>query len=250
MSVYRTLFGLTLRRLLARRRAVGLIVLGALPAAVMATVGRNMATPDAVALYDDLFGPVTLAAVVPVIALVYSAAALGQDRRSGIIAYLVLKPIARTGLVLVVVLATVAAVMVVGGMGWLTLWVAGGLIAQTWPTALPSLVALVVAAVAYSGVFVPLGYLTGRATLAGLAYIFIWERILAAAIPALSPASLSRTAFSAYVALHDTSPGAAEFLGNVRPGLGGAASKSVVVAVVGVALLVVLLVRRDIAVSQ
>jgi hypothetical protein len=95
-------------------------------------------------------------------------------------------------------------------------------------------------------VFVPLGLLFSRATLAGLAYIFVWEGILARAISALAPSSVSLTAFSGYADLaegvHAETLG---FLGNLVPGAGGAIAKVLVAYALSIGLTTFLLKRRD-----
>src|SRR5690606_26410401 len=85
--------------------------------------------------------------------------------------------------------------------GWLVAFLAAGLTLGDWGLAVPALSAYVAAALAYSAVFVPLGYLFSRALIPGLAYVFVWEGILATVVSGLSASSVWRIALSIYADL-------------------------------------------------
>ena len=84
-----------------------------------------------------------------------------------------------------------------------------------------------------------------------LAYLFIWETIIASAVAGFSASSTFRITISAYADLASLTPdmlsGVNEFLGNVLPGVGGAFAKVLVLAAISIAVTGLLLKRRDLA---
>ena len=172
-----TLAELTFRSLLGRRRTILLILAGVILVLVAAVAGLNGDDP---AQRRELIGRVLadlgLGVVVPLVAVIVGTAAIGSEIEDGTIIYLLAKPIPRwiivvvkTVVVWLVTVALVAPAMVVAGIvgsGDLDLGLAyatGGL----------------VAAIEYGAVFVALSVITGRALIIGLAYVVIWEGILA-----------------------------------------------------------------------
>ncbi len=110
----------------------------------------------------------------------------------------------------------------------------------------PLLLAVALNTAGYSAIFVPLGYVTDRAVLVGLGFLFIWESGLASAVAALTPFSVSRIGLSAYTALVEGAEALLEEpLGSVAPGAGGALAKALVLAALGVIVTSYLLKRRD-----
>ena len=115
----------------------------------------------------------------------------------------------------------------------------------SWTLAIPALGLYAAAAVGYTAVFVPIGYLFTRAILVGLAYVFVWEGIITTFVTGLSASSVWRTGMSIYADLTTLPGDALETLGPVAPGVGGGLLKLAGTVVVGVGVLTWALRRRD-----
>jgi ABC-2 type transport system permease protein len=119
-----------------------------------------------------------LSLLVPVTALVFAAASLGDPDEEGTLVYLWLRPIPRRRIVGAAALAsfTVAWPVVVVPLAVAAAATGGGsaLVAGTVASA-------TVALIAYTGLFCALGLVTRRALVWGLLYIFIWEGFVATA---------------------------------------------------------------------
>ena len=105
--------------------------------------------------------------------------------------------------------------------------------------------AYVAAALGYSAVFLPIGYLFNRAILVGLAFVFIWEGIITTLVSGLSAASVWRTAMSISADLRQLPRDALDVLGPVAPGVWGGVSKVAVVVVIATGLFAWALRTRD-----
>ncbi|MEO6571671.1 MAG: hypothetical protein ABIO83_08995 [Ilumatobacteraceae bacterium] len=175
-AAMRLAYGLLLRQLVTRGRVLALLAVGAVVAVIAAAVGASNGinhAEDAVHVIADL----GFTAVVPIVALVFAGASLGDAREDGTLVYLWLRPMDRwpvvvgawaaavtVSLPLTIVPLTVAAVLADGGSSLVT----------------ASIVASVVGVLAYSAVFVWLGLMVRNAIVWGLAYILVWEGIIAA----------------------------------------------------------------------
>ncbi|GBD84172.1 hypothetical protein BMS3Abin02_00561 [bacterium BMS3Abin02] len=234
----------TLRKLMGRRRVTGLLLLTVLPAIIVALVGKSAGDPEQ--LTRGLTVGVLLAVAIPVVALVNSSAALGDQRREHLLPYMTLKPLPRSVIVGAVLAGSVLATLAIGGAGVAALWLAGGWVTGSWTVGWPAAVALIVSALSYGAVFIPVGYLFRRGTLIGLIYIFFWEAILASAVPTLATSSLWRIGLAAYLGLlAEPAKEFVDLLGTVQPGVGGAFVKAGVLVVVSVLLTTWLLRSRD-----
>jgi len=234
----------TFRKLMNRRRMMGLASLTILPAIIIALVGKNAGNPEQLA--QGLTVGVLLAVAIPVVALVNSSAALGDERREHLLPYLTLKPLPRFVIVGAAFVGSVTSTLAIGGAGVVALWLAGGWASGSWSIGWPALVALVAAALSYGAVFIPIGYLFRRGTLIGLIYIFFWEAILASAVTTLAASSLWRIGLAAYLGLlHGPADEFVELLGTVQPGVGGAFLKAGVLVVVSLGATTWLLRSRD-----
>lgn len=169
------LVSVTLGALLSRRRTLLLGLLGLLLVGI-AVLLRLASPADPVAATERLLADFGLRVLVPLVAVIVGTAALGSELDDGTIVYLLAKPIPRWRIVLVKL-----------AMAWLVtaLLVApavliGGIVAQGDGTlAVPFAVASVVAALEYTAVFVALSLVTGRALIIGLAYVLVWEGVVA-----------------------------------------------------------------------
>jgi ABC-2 type transport system permease protein len=171
--------GATARSLLARRRAVLMLLLTGLPVlfGVIAYLRGPVGDPvDQTAGTLDL---VVVGMLLPLLALVFGTAALGAELEDGSAIHLLTKPVARWRIVTAkIVAAAPLAAGLTGAATLLTGLLVGGQHGAAG-VALAYTVAVVVGAVLYVTVFVALSILTTRALIIGLAYIVIWEGMLA-----------------------------------------------------------------------
>jgi ABC-2 type transport system permease protein len=235
-----------LRQVLGWRRVTGLGLLMLVPVVVTWAVTRDAG--DAAALRRFHEAPfVTLVLVaLPVVALILGAAALGDERRDQTLSFLLVRPLRREAIVGAKLLSGwLAAALVVGG-GAALCGLVMGLSSGRGEVLVPLLVATAISTLGYASVFVLLGYVTGRAVLYGLAYVFIWESGITGAVDSLATVSLWRIGLSAYVDLvPESRPQLRDVLGNLTPGVWGATAKVAVIAVVAVVLGGILLRHRD-----
>lgn len=237
----------TLRRLISRKRVIGLALFASIPAVVVLFAATGDRGSDRLTnLYHDTTFGILIAVALPVIAIVNGSATLGDERRSHTMPFLALKPIPRWQIALSTTIASVAATVAVAFVGVGLGWLVAGWATDDWGIGTGPAVAAFVAAIGYGTLFVPIGLLTRRATVIGLIYLFLWEASFANAVGALAPTSLSHIALSAYV---DITPGisAAETLGTLEPGAGTAFYKMAVVAVVALGATTWALRKRDLA---
>lgn len=158
--------------------------------------------PDAAWRLVDNYG---LSVLVPVVALVFASAVLGDPAEDGTLVYLWLRPVPRWQLALVAgaaaltvsvplaVAPTVAASVLSGAGGRLVLGATCGAL---------------LAAAAYTAVFVGLGLRVRRALAWGLAYLVIWEQAVARIAKGAARLSISVTSrtVDARLAGHDPLP--------------------------------------------
>lgn len=234
----------TFRKLMNRRRAIGMMLLSAVPAGIVALVGRRASGSNDV--FHTMAIGVLMGVVLPVIGVVNASSALGDERRDHTLPYLSLKPVARSVLVGATLAGAVAATLLIGAVGVGTLWVAGGAVSGDWGIGVGPALGLLVIAFAYGAVFLPVGFTFKRSTLIGLLYVFFWEAVLASAVASLAASSLWRIGLQAYAATLDTLPREfSESLGNVAPSIGGAFLKAGILVVVSIALTTWMLRTRD-----
>lgn len=235
----------TLRHLLGGKRMIALAMLAALPVVVAWFTSGTLTAAGVVATFHDVAAGM-FAAAVPIVAMVLGAGALGDEARDGTLSFLLVRPRPRrviaaakllaawlAALALVVPAAALAGTVVVLRIGDPSLIV-------------PTIVAVSLISLAYCSVFAIVGFLTNRAVLAGLVYLFVWENGITVGAPALANISLHRIGLSAYAGMRpDSSSALAEALGAVTPGAGGALVKAAVIATLAIAAGAALLRRRD-----
>jgi ABC-2 type transport system permease protein len=169
------LIEVTLRGLLGRRRTILLALLAGLPVLIALLVRLSGGQPNADRVLDTL----VVRLVMPLTALIVGTGAIGSEIEDGTAVYLMIKPIARWRIALaeVLVAAGLTAALVVPSV------VLTGLLLGTGSDATTTVVAFAVACLiggsAYATAFVALSVFTSRAFLVGLAYVLIWEGVLA-----------------------------------------------------------------------
>lgn len=173
MTKLRALVGVFLRSATTRARLVVLALLGLLIVG-LAFVVRNDAGADAPGELIDRLG---LTLVVPVGSLLVATGALGQLRNEGSLIYVWLRPVSRGSIALASWIAALAIALPATVVPLaLAAAVAGGSSSVVAGTVLASAAGVI----AYCGVFSLLGLLTRQAVIWGVAYVLVWEGVLAA----------------------------------------------------------------------
>lgn len=170
-------YRLLLRQLVTQGRLFALLAVGIAVAGVAWAVGASDEIDDPLEAAVQVISNLGFAVLVPVVALVFASASLGDAREDGTLVYLWLRPMHRWPVVVGAWLAaiTVSLPLTVVPLGGAALLAGGG-------TELlgASTLAAVVGVVAYSALFVLLGLLVKNSIVWGLAYVLVWEGIVAA----------------------------------------------------------------------
>jgi len=221
MSVMAPLIEVTLRGLLGRRRTILLLLLAGLPVLIALLVRVSGGQPDADRVLDTL----VVRLVMPLTALIVGTGAIGSEIEDGTAVYLMVKPIARWRIALakILVAAGLTATLVVPSVVLTGLLLGSGSDATTTVVAFG--VACLLGGSAYATAFVALSVFTSRAFLVGLAYVLIWEGVLAGLLEG-----------TRFLSIRQATLGLAEALGVdvVRAPLTATVSVIVVVVVLGV----------------
>jgi ABC-2 type transport system permease protein len=175
MSVTLPIADVTLRGLLGRRRTVLLVLLAALPVLIALLIRLTGGRPDADRVLDTL----VVRFVMPLLALIVGTSVLGSEIEDGTAVYLMVKPIARWRIVIAkaIVAVGLTAILVVPAVIVTALLLGGR--GDTTTTMVAFAVACLAGGSAYAVAFLALSVFTTRAFLIGLAYVLIWEGVLA-----------------------------------------------------------------------
>lgn len=248
MSAVPAIVVATIGQILPMRRLVGLSILAASPGVLAyLVIGTSV---DRFEVFIGITVGLFFGVALPVVTLVLATSALGDERRDQTLSFIALKPIPRSMIALAKIVASLLASAAVLGGGAILLGAAYGVRSGDWDYLFPLVVAGIIGAGVYASLFTPLGHVTQRATLAGLAYVFIWEGAVAGAVSGLRGVSAWRVGFSAFAAMvpEEVANLTADFaLGSVEPGVGGAIVKALVVIGFATLLTTVILRRRDLA---
>ena len=174
LQAIRLTHSVLLKQLITKGRLIGIAIVGVLPILLGWVIGAQSNDPlEAGVGFVSYMG---LSILVPIVALIFASASLGDTREDGTLVYLWLRPISRlsvsTGawaasvtiaLPLTVIPMTISAILLDAGNSVVT----------------ATIITSILAVVAYSGLFVTLGLIVKNSVLWGLAYIFIWEAIVA-----------------------------------------------------------------------
>jgi ABC-type transport system involved in multi-copper enzyme maturation permease subunit len=171
---------------------------------------------------------------------------LRDERDSGTLPYIYMRPMSRLSIAVSSILAGVMAAATIAVGGWLTTVLAGLAHGADMSVLLPGAAMFLAAAVGYASVFVPVGYLFSRSVLVGLGYLILVELALSGLVSGLAQLSIWRIAGSIYVdLLGDKGADIPDELLTVAPGVGGGVAKLAVVLVLGTTVLTWALRRRD-----
>jgi ABC-2 type transport system permease protein len=239
----------TVRQILGLRRAIIFGLAALAPALVFLLTSQALADEAALDRFLGMAVRLYFPLLVPIVALIMSASALGDERRDGTLSFLVLRPIPRS-----VISASkyVGALLVAGalnGFGAAAVGIVYGIDTGSWGMVLPLVVGGFVASIVYAALFVPLGFFTDRAVLVGLAFVLIFENGVVSALSGLSSLSPWRLGLSAFSGLAngDVAPLLADNGVTNLSSLGAALSWSIVFAVASVMAITLVLRRRDLA---
>ncbi len=175
MRAFAALYRLVLRTVATRGRLVGFLLIALVGVVVAWQVARSY--PDdpvrAAAGLVDVFG---LTFLVPVAALVFGTASLGDPTDDSTLVYLWLRPVTRWQIALAAYGAALSFVVPLA----VAPTVAAAAVISTAPGVVGgTTLAALLAAVAYTGLFVLLGLLTNRALVWGIGYLLILESFVA-----------------------------------------------------------------------
>ena len=188
---------LTRRGLLGRQRAVLLVLLPVvlLLLALLVRWASGGDTFSAVNLVDG-FG---LGTLLPLTCLLIGTGVVGTEIDDGSIVYLLAKPIPRRTILTSKLLVAWAAALVFAALPI----VLATVIAAESPGALTGAYAVtaVLAALAYTTVFVAVSVLSRNAVIIGLLYALLWETILGGYVPGIKNASIRQWALTAAEAI-------------------------------------------------
>lgn len=179
-SVLGPLVDVTARGLLGRRRIllVGLLAVAPVGVAVVLVLGGGLGATAQIT--RDIYASLVMTTVVPLVALILGTTAIGAEIDDGTVVHLLAKPVGRGWIILAKMLVAATAGVVLCGVSVL---VSGALLVglDAPGLLLGMLAGAVVAVIAYTAVFVTLSVWTGRALVAGLAYVLLWEGFIASA---------------------------------------------------------------------
>ena len=249
MSAFLLITRSVMGRLLGLRRSIGLFVLTGSLAPILLVLAPGRSGDRMATLYNDITVGLGLSILFPVAALVVSTAALGEERKSHTLPFLLLKPVSRWVIAVGVITAAALASFVILEAGVLASWVVAAAVTGDWSIGVSTTVAAAVQSVASAALFVPLGLVLGRAAMVGLGYLLMWELTLGSVIEGIQASSIYRIVVSAWADLAAMTPDnidtVNEVLGRVEMGVGGAVAKAAVLAIISVAVTGLLLRRRD-----
>ena len=249
MRSLRAITAATVRQVLGLRRAIIFGLAAMAPALVFLLTSQALIDDAALDRFLGMIVGLYFPLLVPIVALIISASALGDERRDGTLSFLVLRPIPRSVISGSKFLGAVLVASGLNALGGAALGIVYAIETGSWDVVLPLVVGGIVASIVYASLFVPLGFFTDRAVLVGLAFVFIFENAVVSALSGLSSISPWRLGMSAFSGL---APGeVASQLADIGvanlSGLGSTMFRTVVVAALSIAATTMVLRRRDLA---
>ena len=170
VALYRTILaGCT-----SRARVIGFVVVGTIEI-VVAVVLRQSGLTDTVSAAVQLVDKFGLTLVVPLAAMVFGTATLGDPIEDGTYVYLWLRPIRRSSISLAAYAATLTVIL---PLAVLPTVVSAAIIDSSSGVLIGAFASTVLAGLAYSAVFVLLGQVTQRSLIWGIAYLLILEQFI------------------------------------------------------------------------
>jgi ABC-2 type transport system permease protein len=183
-------YGLLLRLMARRARLIGLGLLGLVIVVAGWAVGRAVDDVDRAEAGVQIISNLGLGVLIPVVALVFASASLGDLREDRTLVYLWLRPMDRWP---VVVAAAAASVTIAAPLTLVPTALGAALTGAGGTLVVAAVASGLLAVVTYSAVFVLVGLVLRRALVWGLLYVLIWEGFVA-----LAGAGAARVAIRAY----------------------------------------------------
>jgi ABC-2 type transport system permease protein len=188
VDTVRVVYRVLLRQLLTRGRVTALIGIGGIVVLLGWLVGRASPPEEfpplsaaEIAVQELEAGVFVVSLIgftllVPIVALVFAGASLGDTREDGTLVYLWLRPMPRSG---IAVGAWLAAVTVSLPLTLVPMTLTAILLDTGSELVAAAVIATIVGILAYSAVFVLLGLVVKNPIVWGLGYILIWEGLVA-----------------------------------------------------------------------
>ena len=203
----RVIFNLTLRELTGQRRSLLLLLLAAIPVAlaVIYRLGERTDQQDWAA--NVLLKSIVVTVVLPLTCLVLGTSALGSEIDDGTVVYLLAKPIRRSS---IITAKFAAAALTSGTLVVLATAISGeiGLAGASGERLVPAFtIAVLLASLGYTALFVLLSVVSSRALLIGLGYVFVWEGTLTNLFNATAYLSIREYCLAIADAIASTRPG-------------------------------------------
>ena len=174
LQAVRLTHSVLLKQLITKGRLIGIAIVGLLPILLGWVIGTQSNDPlEAGVGFVSYMG---LSILVPIVALIFASASLGDTREDGTLVYLWLRPISRLS---VSTGAWAASVTIALPLTAIPMTVSAILLDAGNSVVTATIITTILAVVAYSGLFLTLGLIVKNPVLWGLAYIFIWEAIVA-----------------------------------------------------------------------
>jgi ABC-2 type transport system permease protein len=239
---------MSLRQALPVRRTVILVLIQLIPALVYLLSTQNRTAEAALESFVAIGAAMLLALAVPVVAIVLGAGALGAERRDETLSFVALRPIPRIALAGVKTFAAIVAGTAIGLVGALTLGVAH--VAQHGNASLivGMAFAVFITTALYTSILTPLGFLTDRAVLIAMIYLFVVEGGVISALGALATISPWRIGLSAFGAVASGAPPIVDdLIGTLTPSAVSPLITVGVVFIVSISVTAVMLRQRDLA---
>jgi ABC-2 type transport system permease protein len=202
MSVVAPIVEVTVRGLFGRRRIFLLVLLAALPVLIALLIRVAGGRPDADRVLDTL----VVRFVMPLVALIVGTTVIGSEIDDGTAVYLMVKPIARWRIVLskALVAAGLTAVLIIPPVIVTAILLSRTDLATTVEA---FTIACFFGGTAYAIAFLALSTFTSRAFLIGLAYVLIWEGVLASLLEGTKFLSIRQATLGIAAALGVNTPG-------------------------------------------
>ena len=249
MRPLRAITAATIRQVLGLRRAIIFGLAAMAPALVFLLTTQALVDEAALDRFLGMVVGLYFPLLVPIVALIISSSALGDERRDGTLSFLVLRPIPRSVISGSKFLGAVIVAAGLNTVGSAALGIVYAIETGSWDVVLPLVVGGIVASIVYASLFVPLGFFTDRAVLVGLAFVFIFENGVVSALSGLSTLSPWRVGMSAFsglvpdvVASQLTDIGIANL-----SSLGPTMFTTIAIAALSIAAITLVLRRRDLA---
>ncbi len=202
LSQQRVIAMITLRALMSRKRAL----LFAIPPLILILVALAVrVTPPGGAGWPGVLGTFEFSVVLPLTALIVGTSVLGAEIDDGSIVHLLATPVRRPAVIAAKYVVATAVTIAFAALPELL----AGLLAGSPRLAAGLLAGAAAGAAVYSAVFLALSVLTARAIAVGLAYVLIWEGLLANVVSGARLLSAGQYALGiAQATAHDPALGA------------------------------------------